>query len=135
MGLFSSRTTSASLSIIAKGCRTIGNIESEQSIQVDGFIQGNIITDAEVIITPTGRVQGDIKARLVLINGLVEGTCQGGEVNIQPKGKFKGTMQTQQLTIEKGGLLIGENREIVDVEKVTKLTPNNQENEQKSKAS
>ncbi|OCH14804.1 MULTISPECIES: polymer-forming cytoskeletal protein [unclassified Aliivibrio] len=135
MGLFSSRSTSASLSIIAKGCRAIGNIESDQSIQVDGFVQGNIITDAEVIITPTGRVQGDIKARLVLINGLVEGTCQGGEVNIQPKGKFKGIMQTQQLTIEKGGLLIGENREIVEVEKVTKLSPNNQENQPKSKAS
>ena len=44
-------------------------------------------------------------------------------------------MQTQQLTIEKGGLLIGENREIVEVEKVTKLSPNNQENQPKSKAS
>ena len=122
MGLFSSRSTSASLSIIAKGCRVIGNIESEHSIQIDGFVQGNISTEAEVIITPSGRVQGDIKAGLVLVNGLVEGTCQGGEVNIQPKGKFKGTMQTQQLTIEKGGLLIGENREVIDVEKVTKIT-------------
>lgn len=122
MGLFSSRSTSASLSIIAKGCRVIGNIESEHSIQVDGFVQGNISTKAEVIITPSGRVQGDIEAGLILINGLVEGTCQGGEVSIQPKGKFKGTMQTQQLTIEKGGLLIGENREVVNIEKVTKIT-------------
>ncbi|MGR6859843.1 bactofilin family protein [Aliivibrio salmonicida] len=121
MGLFSSRSTTASLSIIAKGCRVIGNIETDQSIQIDGFVQGNIITEAEIIITPTGRVQGDIKAGLVLINGLVEGTCEGKEVNIQPKGKFKGTMQTQHLTIEKGGLLIGENREVKETDKVTKL--------------
>lgn len=124
MGLFSSRSTSASLSIVAKGCRIIGNLESEQSIQIDGYVQGNIATEAEVIVTPTGRVQVDIKAGLVLINGLVEGTCQGGEVNIQAKGKFKGTMQTQHLTIDKGGLLIGENLEVVEVENVTKISPN-----------
>lgn len=134
MGLFSSRSTSASLSIIAKGCRVIGNIESEHSIQIDGFVQGNISTEAEVIITPSGRIQGDIKAGLVLINGLVEGKCQGAEVNIQPKGKFKGTMQTQQLIIEKGGLLIGENREIVDIEKVTKITETKATNTQEKLA-
>ena len=121
MGLFSSRSSLSSLSIIAKGCRVIGNIESDQSIQIDGFIQGNITTDAEVIVTPTGRVQGEIKGGLVLINGLVEGMCQGNEVSIQTQGKFKGTMQTQQLTIEKGGLLIGENREIEIVEQVSKV--------------
>ncbi|MCP3700456.1 MAG: polymer-forming cytoskeletal protein [Aliivibrio sp.] len=124
MGLFSSRSTTVSLSIIAKGCRVTGNIESDQSIQIDGFVSGNIFTEAEVIVTPTGRVQGDINAGLVLINGLVEGTCQGGEVSIQPKGKFKGTMQTQHLTIEKGGLLIGENREVVESEKVTLISKN-----------
>lgn len=134
MGLFSSRSTTASLSIIAKGCRVTGNIESDQSIQIDGFVHGNISTDAEVIITPTGRVQGDIKAGLVLINGLVEGTCQGNEVNIQPKGKFKGAMQTQQLTIEKGGLLIGENREVVEVEKVTKISSTETASKEEDKA-
>ncbi|MGF1765675.1 bactofilin family protein [Aliivibrio kagoshimensis] len=125
MGMFNNSGSSASsttLSIIAKGCRVNGNIESEQNIQIDGYFEGTIKTNQQVFITPTGRVKGDVYANLVIINGLVEGHCSSPEVNIQPKGQFRGILETKQLTIEKGGLLIGENREATPTEELKLIT-------------
>lgn len=124
MGLFSQKQqkpASTSLSVIAKGCRISGEITVEQDIQIDGFVEGTITTEKNVFITPTGRVQGEINASHVIINGLVEGSCQCHEVNIQSQGQMKGTIHSQQLTIEKGGILIGENREIAPSDSVTTL--------------
>ncbi|MCG7495682.1 polymer-forming cytoskeletal protein [Vibrio sp. Of7-15] len=141
MGLFSQKQqkpASTSLSVIAKGCRINGEISVEQDIQIDGFVEGTIATEKNVFITPTGRVQGEIHASHVIINGLVEGSCHCHEVNIQSQGQMKGTIHSQQLTIEKGGVLIGENREIAPSDAVTTLdtskNKNNKENNPKEKA-
>lgn len=141
MGLFSQKQqkpASTSLSVIAKGCRISGEITVEQDIQIDGFVEGTITTEKNVFITPTGRVQGEINASHVIINGLVEGSCQCHEVNIQSQGQMKGTIHSQQLTIEKGGILIGENREIAPSDSVTTLdttkNKNSKEKPQKEKS-
>ncbi|MBL4829962.1 MAG: polymer-forming cytoskeletal protein [Aliivibrio sp.] len=134
MGMFNnsgSSTTSTTLSIIAKGCRITGEIESEQNIQIDGYFEGSIKTEQQVFITPSGRVKGSINAKLVIINGLVEGTCISPEVNIQSKGQFRGILETKQLIIEKGGLLIGENREAISSEELKLVTKSKQKPAQK----
>ncbi len=111
MGLFGKRqATNTSLSLVAKQCRIVGEFDLEGDIQFDGQGEGSILNARNVVISSTGHFKGDIHAEHVTINGLVEGTCIAKEVNILSNGKMKGMVQSEQLTIEKGGCLMGENK-------------------------
>ncbi|MBV7296572.1 bactofilin family protein [Enterovibrio paralichthyis] len=111
MGLFGKRqATNTSLSLVAKQCRVVGEFDLEGDIQFDGQGEGSILNARNVVISSTGHFKGDIHAEHVTINGLVEGTCIAKEVNILSNGKMKGMVQSEQLTIEKGGCLMGENK-------------------------
>ncbi|RXJ74607.1 hypothetical protein CS022_03295 [Veronia nyctiphanis] len=102
--------TAKSLSVVAKNCNIRGEIQLEGDIQIDGFCEGSICNANSVVISATGHFSGEIRAMHVTINGLVEGTCIANDVDILSNGRMMGTVNSQQLTIEKGGCLSGENK-------------------------
>lgn len=111
MGLFGKKAASSPcLSLIAKECRIVGEFDLKGDIQFDGQGEGSIINARNVVISSTGHFRGDIRAEHITINGLVEGTCTAREVNILSCGKMKGVIHSEQLTIAKGGCLMGENK-------------------------
>ncbi|WP_102504625.1 bactofilin family protein [Salinivibrio kushneri] len=122
MGLFSSKSTpSHGLSIVARNCKVVGDIDLEGDIQIDGFGEGNITQANAVVISASGHFRGTISAKHITINGLVEGQCDADAIDILSQGKMKGVLNTEQLTIEKGGLLAGENRATLSTDTVVPL--------------
>lgn len=93
---------------IASGAILSGIIETEGSIVSEGVIEGNIRSSYEVRINNGGIVRGDIYAMNVIINGLVTGRCYAASVNLLEKGRIEGNIFTNELSIEKGGVFIGE---------------------------
>ncbi|WP_154124986.1 bactofilin family protein [Grimontia hollisae] len=111
MGVFGKKTASRPcLSLISKECRIVGEFDLQGDIQFDGQGEGSVINARNVVISSTGHFSGDICADHITINGLVEGTCTAREVNILSCGKMKGVIHSEQLTIAKGGCLMGENK-------------------------
>lgn len=112
MGIFNKNyeviTKSAVATIIAKDSRINGHLDLECDIHVDGFIEGSIHTSKSFIIGKEGRVKGNVRAHHVLVSGLLEGECEGEIVEILAGGKVSGNILTNELSIEKGGLFIGE---------------------------
>ncbi|WP_074214717.1 polymer-forming cytoskeletal protein [Salinivibrio sp. ES.052] len=122
MGLFNSKShPNHSLSIIARNCKVVGDIELEGDIQIDGFGEGNITQANAVVISASGHFRGTIHAKHITVNGLVEGQCDADAIDILSQGKMKGVLNTEQLTIEKGGLLAGENRATLSTDTVVPL--------------
>ena len=53
-------------------------------------------------------MKGEISANKVIINGLFEGKITAQHIEILTSGKAQGTIQTDNLCIERGGCFVGE---------------------------
>lgn len=77
-------------------------------MQVDGCLQGNICSTHTVTINPSGRVQGIIYARHLIVKGLLEGEFYAEQVDIMQSGVLSGNIHSDNLCIETGGRFTGE---------------------------
>lgn len=112
-----SSTTDASKGVRAKkdtyvsnGALFTGVVEGDGNIIVEGRIEGNIICSHMVRIEHSGHVKGEIRAQQIMINGAVEGCCYTASLSIQPKGSMRGDIFADEISIEKGGLFIGQSQ-------------------------
>jgi cytoskeletal protein CcmA (bactofilin family) len=76
-------------------------------MQVDGYVEGKIISDNTLVISVSGRVKGEVTADKVIINGLFDGNCYANSVEILPQGKAHGVIHCDDLSIERGGSFLG----------------------------
>jgi cytoskeletal protein CcmA (bactofilin family) len=76
-------------------------------MQVDGYVEGKIISDKTLVISVSGRVKGEVTADKVIINGLFDGNCYANSVEILPQGKAHGVIHCDDLSIERGGSFLG----------------------------
>lgn len=76
-------------------------------MQVDGYVEGKIVSEKTLVISGTGRIKGELTADKVIINGLFEGDCFANTVEILPQGKAHGVIHCDDLSIERGGSFIG----------------------------
>ncbi|MDI2145878.1 polymer-forming cytoskeletal protein [Pseudomonas sp. ITA] len=111
MGIFnktkSSMVASSQLTILAEGCTVKGDLSVEGNILVAGFMDGRVICQSSVSIGVTGAIRGSVKGRHLVVSGLMEGEVYAEMVEILAGGKVQGTIQTDQLIIERGGFFLG----------------------------
>lgn len=97
--------------VIAAGARFKGELQLEGDLEVRGVLVGTIVlSDGILRIMAGGRVEGEVKAPHVIINGLLDGTCSAAEVEILESGRMQGTFKGGSLSISKGGNFIGHSR-------------------------
>ncbi|BCS48631.1 hypothetical protein JUNP479_1313 [Aeromonas jandaei] len=97
--------------VIAAGARFKGELQLEGDLEVRGVLVGTIVlSDGILRIMAGGRVEGEVKAPRVIINGLLDGTCSAAEVEILESGRMQGTFKGGSLSISKGGNFIGHSR-------------------------
>ena len=59
--------------ILGKGSSITGDLRINGFVRLDGDIDGNLETDGNVIIGDSARIRGDVKAKSVIISGIVVG--------------------------------------------------------------
>lgn len=123
MGIFNQnrRTTSGSSAstLIAKGCSVSGELKVECDIQVDGIIEGQLHVEGTLIVAESGRVKGDIYAKQIIVNGLLDGHCHAEHIQVLTKGRVNGKIWSNNLSIESGGKFFGEAAELPEKEIAT----------------
>lgn len=132
MALFKSnknKTESASIkeiintaTIITKGTTIVGEIVGNDTIHIDGNINGNIKVDNIIVIGKSGIVNGDIQAEKIISSGLINGSVKCDELEImdpssvkkrvdarkvQVRGNLEGDVLCDGLIIEPKGLVEG----------------------------
>jgi len=94
--------------IVGKGTFFKGVIKTNGIVRVDGEVEGEIITQADVIVGESGKVKVDIKAANVAIAGSVEGNVDAdGKMELRESGTLIGDVKAQHLAIDDGALFKG----------------------------
>jgi len=89
-----------------EGTEFSGELRFTGSFRIDGYFKGQIESEAMLIIGERGKVEADIRAGHVLINGEFRGTIKAGEkVEVHSRGRVFGAIQTPKLIIEEGAYL------------------------------
>ena len=80
-----------------------GELKVHGILRVDGKITGKVEAD-QVILSETAIIQGDIVAKKIFVGGNVEGCLRAPDlVEIRSKGKVKGEIVTNKLSVTEGG--------------------------------
>src|SRR5271169_40249 len=100
---------SGSPSTISAGLRIHGEFTGNADLFIDGQAQGSIrLALAKVTVGPHGRVQADIEAREIVIEGTVQGNLKASEsIRLGPGSRVEGSMLTPRVAIEDGARLRG----------------------------
>ena len=101
------RQTDTNTTIITAGAKTTGEINLSCKLYVDGEIEGKITSSQDITIGHSGHIKGEILAKKLVIQGLVEGSVDAEIVEIKASGHFKGEIKSQELIIESKGIFEG----------------------------
>jgi cytoskeletal protein CcmA (bactofilin family) len=94
--------------VIGEGSIFDGRFYVNGSILIEGKFQGDIKTDDQLVVGPTGKVKTDIVARRVTVAGTIIGNISASEeVNLLHTGKVLGNITTPKLTVEPGVITEG----------------------------
>ena len=94
--------------IIGKETTFEGDLSSMEAVKIDGVINGNCTCESKLILSPDGRVKGNISAQSVIISGQVDGdiTVQG-KLELLSTGKIAGNITAGSLVIDEGACFDG----------------------------
>ena len=94
---------------IREGSVIAGNIKSEHSIRVDGFVTGDLTSSVKIIIGKHGEIGGNLIGSDITIEGLVNGdVAANGNLHLTASAKIQGKLFAKQLAVENGAEINGE---------------------------
>ncbi|MDQ7091298.1 MAG: polymer-forming cytoskeletal protein [Methylococcales bacterium] len=100
----------AGATIISSGTKMKGDISITSSLHIEGEIEGTINSNNIITIGTKGKVKGEVSAKNFVVNGVFEGSVESETVEILSKGRIKGTLIYNELTVEKGGSFEGDSK-------------------------
>lgn len=94
--------------IIGKETVINGTVEAKGILRIEGKITGQLNTNSDIIIAPTGVVEAEVKCRSISIAGTVQGNVDSkGILEIEPTGKLYGDITVAKLSIGDGAIFQG----------------------------
>lgn len=94
--------------VIGADSKITGELAIGGTVRVDGTVEGDIRADW-VIVGETGRIRGNVQARMMVLGGRIEGNIDASEiVELKGKGQVFGEICTAKLTISEGALFEGQ---------------------------
>ncbi len=82
--------------LIGQGSEINGDLVFSGGLHVDGKINGNVIAEegsAILILSESGRIEGDVKVPNMILNGEIVGDVYGSiRVELAPKSRIKGSV-------------------------------------------
>src|SRR5262245_24992771 len=87
--------------VIAKGLKIVDSVTAEGLVEVDGQIDGELHCTS-LVIAPGAHVTSTVAAERVVVNGIVEGPIQGGEVHLKSQAHVESDIHHESLAIERG---------------------------------
>ena len=99
-------------SLIGASTRIEGNMIFQGGLRIDGHVQGSIIAVPDepsmLVISEQARVDGEISAAHLVVNGIVNGPLIATELlELQPKARVRGNVQYRALEMHQGAIVDG----------------------------
>jgi cytoskeletal protein CcmA (bactofilin family) len=94
--------------IIGRDTKFKGSLQASGTLRIDGYLEGDIVTQGDIFVGEGGVVKATVKARNCTIAGEVHGDiCTEQKLEIAPSGKIYGNIQTANLVIGEGAIFRG----------------------------
>jgi len=112
--MFGSKSKAAPIdSLIGAGTTIDGDISFKGGMRIDGFVKGTISSEGQngstLIVSESGRVEGEIRAPRVVINGEIIGPVFASEsAELMPKARVTGNLHYRKVEIHMGAQLTGQ---------------------------
>jgi cytoskeletal protein CcmA (bactofilin family) len=83
-----------------------GDLTFKGSFRIDGYFKGTIVSDSMLVIGEQGKVEAEVRAGYVVINGEIKGTIRAEDkVEVHSRGRVFGAIITPKLVVEEGAYL------------------------------
>lgn len=94
--------------LLGKGSEFEGKLTFEGQVRIDGKFSGQIFTKDTLVIGDGARVNAEINAGTVIVNGAVEGNVHATQViELHQPGRVKGNLEAPALSIDRGVVFEG----------------------------
>jgi cytoskeletal protein CcmA (bactofilin family) len=94
--------------ILGKESEFDGKLTFDGQVRIDGKFQGQINTKDTLVIGDGARVNAEISAGTVIVNGSVEGNIKASQlIELHQPGRIKGNLDTPSLSIDRGVIFEG----------------------------
>lgn len=94
--------------LLGKGSEFEGKLTFEGQVRIDGKFTGQIQTKDMLVIGEGAKVQAEIVAGTVVINGTVDGNIKANTmIEIKQTARVKGNLETPALSMDKGVMFDG----------------------------
>lgn len=98
--------------VIGQSAVVVGNIVSQDMVQLKGHVVGNIDVNgspnAQLSVLSQAHVEGDINAQKAVVDGVVNGNIEStGRVELHAGADVKGNISYTTMAIEHGAKLYG----------------------------
>ena len=91
-----------------RGTHIVGPVNIKNSGRIDGFVEGGITSDQDIVVGEGGVVKGEIVSRIVIIGGKVLGSVKASKrVVLEKNAELHGDIHTEQLKISDGARFNG----------------------------
>ena len=83
-------------------------LTGKESVRIDGVFLGDVDLDGSLILGETGSIEGTIRAKYIVVAGLVRGNIECETVlHVSPTARVNGDIKTNSIIVDEGGQLNG----------------------------
>lgn len=119
--------------VVGANVKLVGTLSDANEIIVHGKIEGEVISEKNIVVSETAFVKGPVSAETIQVAGEVRGSIVAtGRLEIMPTGKVYGSTTTKDLNIRSGAIFIGKSN-MPEGEKGIELEPQEEEGQKDAK--
>lgn len=94
--------------IIGRGAKCGGDFSSKGSARIDGSIDGDVTVEGTLIVGASGHIDGNIKARSVMVGGEIIGDIHASDkVELTATARVIGNISTSLIVIDEKAIFQG----------------------------
>ncbi len=98
--------------LVGTGMTIEGNVLFKGGLRIDGIVRGSVSAAAGersmLVISEQARVEGEIRAAHIVVNGTIVGPVYVGElIELQPKARINGDVYYAALEMHQGAVVDG----------------------------
>ena len=109
--------------ILGHGSAITGNIKINGFVRIDGDIDGNLETDGNIIIGENARIRGNVRAKSVIVGGIVLGNIEASQsIKVLATSAVIGDIVSHKVQVEQNAIIHGHFISIKDEQKFLKIS-------------
>lgn len=94
--------------VIGAGVVVKGSIAANGDIAIAGTVEGDITSQARLVVAPGGAITGSLQAVEIVVSGKVQGDSVASKsITMQANAEVRGDVSTPQIVIEPGATFVG----------------------------